>query len=336
MKKIILFLFACSMISIAWGQTPAEIEKKEAELKSLEKSAVGDEGLCVQRGTSVTAEGIALFGNPNGGHIAIDNDDIQRKSGNGANYSTLFHNYYGGNVSIAYGSDGGNYNTNIGTRSTNEGQLNAYNTLYAGGANNRVGIGTTSPSATLHVKSSDNVIGEGITLENDDAGGNDFWSMIIAGNTFQFYYDADGAGTGSSYEFRAQVSDVDGVWSSSSDRRYKKNINVIENGVLAKVLQLKPSKYNYKNDKTNKLCIGFIAQEVQDIFPELVTEIDGSEGYLGLSYSQFSVFLTKAIQEQQVIITDIQEENTTLKSEITDLKTRLAQLEAAVEELTRE
>ena len=64
--------------------------------------------------------------------------------------------------------------------------------------------------------------------------------------------------------------------------------------------------------KTN----GFIAQEVQSLFPEVVSE---KNGYLGISYESMIPLAIKAIQEQQVII-DTQEE-------------RIAKLEALVQEL---
>ena len=88
---------------------------------------LGQTGLNVVYGNSVTQNGLVTIGNESSSHIAIDGDDIQRKSSTGANYSTLYLNYYGGNISLA-NSD-----------------------LYIDNANNEVGIGTTSPSAKLDI-----------------------------------------------------------------------------------------------------------------------------------------------------------------------------------------
>lgn len=74
---------------------------------------------------------------------------------------------------------------------------------------------------------------------------------------------------------------------------------------LNTVMQLKPVTYFYKADKTNHPEVGFIAQEVQKIVPEVVsgTEGDITKGEtLGLSYGNLVPVLTKAIQEQQAEI----------------------------------
>ena len=70
--------------------------------------------------------------------------------------------------------------------------------------------------------------------------------------------------------------------------------------VLNKVLALQPTTYNYKrNKKSDPATIGLIAQEVQDHFPDLVSQ---SNDILGVSYSKLGVIAVKAIQEQQKLI----------------------------------
>lgn len=63
------------------------------------------------------------------------------------------------------------------------------------------------------------------------------------------------------------------------------------------------------HNPSQKKSIGFIAQDVQRLFPELVTVItDTSHGYKGLTdlhainYDGFGVLAIKAIQEQQAIL----------------------------------
>ena len=57
--------------------------------------------------------------------------------------------------------------------------------------------------------------------------------------------------------------------------------------------------------------VGFIAQEVKDIIPEVaeLTTVEHSDkenqDQYGLSYGHLTAVLTKAIQEQQVIIEDL-------------------------------
>lgn len=54
---------------------------------------------------------------------------------------------------------------------------------------------------------------------------------------------------------------------------------------------------------------GLIAQEVQEIFPTLVSTVDEEKNLMGLSYIQLVPILVKGIQEQQTQIQNLQEEN---------------------------
>lgn len=87
-----------------------------------------------------------------------------------------------------------------------------------------------------------------------------------------------------------------GVWTDVSDRTKKYAIDDIHYG-LNEVLQLHPVRYKMKG--TDEDSIGFIAQEVKPLIPEVVY---GEEGRMTLSYGQITAVLTKAIQEQQVKI----------------------------------
>lgn len=86
-----------------------------------------------------------------------------------------------------------------------------------------------------------------------------------------------------------------GVWTDASDERLKANITDSSYG-LNEVLQLHPRLYNYIQG--GEPDVGFIAQEVREIIPELVTGDDNSHN-LGLKYGHFAPILVKAIQEQQ-------------------------------------
>jgi hypothetical protein len=89
-----------------------------------------------------------------------------------------------------------------------------------------------------------------------------------------------------------------GVWTNASDARYKENITDSGYGLDA-VMALKPRTYNLI-DQTDKPQIGFIAQEVLDVVPEVVDSTYNSiteEDRYTLSYGQLTAVLTKAIQE---------------------------------------
>jgi DNA-binding Lrp family transcriptional regulator len=136
-----------------------------------------------------------------------------------------------------------------------------------------------------------------------------------------------------------------------SDVRVKENITGIDNA-LTKIESLNPVKFDIKDSfystltdvakdeyiKTSKNRLGFIAQEVQEILPELV-HAEPTTGYLGISTIDMVPVLVEAIKEQQDIIDDLvtrietMEENccnNTLKSAslTTGTDTRLAGNEA--------
>ena len=88
-----------------------------------------------------------------------------------------------------------------------------------------------------------------------------------------------------------------------SDERLKENIKPLESQ-LNNIKQLKPSKFDWK-DQT-KSCytddVGFIAQEIRNILPILVTGDESEGDMLSVNYSKLTPILVKAIQEQQEII----------------------------------
>jgi hypothetical protein len=83
-------------------------------------------------------------------------------------------------------------------------------------------------------------------------------------------------------------------WSSISDRRAKQDIEETPYG-LAEVNQLKPSMYKYIGNAYNNM--GFIAQEVKEIIPEIVDTPEDSTEFMSIRYTEMIPVLTKAIQE---------------------------------------
>jgi hypothetical protein len=89
-------------------------------------------------------------------------------------------------------------------------------------------------------------------------------------------------------------------WAMSSDRRLKQNITNYSNA-LERILRIRPVTYQWKAYPDADPFPGFIAQEVQEIFPEFVNIIT-EKGGLGVNYGRFIVPAIKAIQDQQEII----------------------------------
>ncbi len=101
-------------------------------------------------------------------------------------------------------------------------------------------------------------------------------------------------------------------YNTSSDYRLKENIQPLEDG-LERLNNLKPVKFNWKeNGKTNE---GFIAHEVQEVFPDAVTGEKDGEEMQAMDYGRITPLLVKAIQEQQEQIEQLKTEIQTLKGE---------------------
>ena len=95
-----------------------------------------------------------------------------------------------------------------------------------------------------------------------------------------------------------------------SDIRLKNTIQPLQN-TLEKILELRGVSFIYNNDSTGKTQIGFIAQEMEKIYPELV--ITGNDGFKGVSYSNMTAVLVEGIKEQQSEINDLKERITILE-----------------------
>lgn len=114
-----------------------------------------------------------------------------------------------------------------------------------------------------------------------------------------------------------------------SDIRYKKNITPLPDA-LNKVLKLQGVNYYWKKDEfpdkkfTDDKQIGFIAQEIEKVYPEVVLTDD--KGYKSVDYSRLTPILVEAIKEQQKLIHS-------QKKEIDNLNAKFSGLESMVKTL---
>jgi len=113
-----------------------------------------------------------------------------------------------------------------------------------------------------------------------------------------------------------------GSWSSSSDERLKDITANYDRG-LKEVLELKPITFFYKRGNsrglpTDEEYVGFIAQEVQEVFPEAVSE--GPDGYLDFNMHPVNVAVVNAIKELKAENEALRAENETLKKDIEKIK----------------
>ena len=85
---------------------------------------------------------------------------------------------------------------------------------------------------------------------------------------------------------------------STSDRRQKKTITAISSS-LDDLCRLSPRHFYDVNDENNEVRIaGFVADEVQAVFPELVPERDlPNEIYRSVAYDRLGAYIVSAIKE---------------------------------------
>ena len=110
---------------------------------------------------------------------------------------------------------------------------------------------------------------------------------------------------------------------TSSDARLKNSVKTLEE-TLPAIMKLRPVEYRLNKDgASGQAHIGFIAQEVQEVFPETVST---NGEYLGVNYGDFGPIAIKAIQEQQE---QIKEKDARIKS----LEDRLSRLESLMQKM---
>ena len=99
--------------------------------------------------------------------------------------------------------------------------------------------------------------------------------------------------------------DVIAFSTTPSDKRLKTNIKDIDYG-LDTIMKLSPKEYDWKKD--NRHDIGFIAQEVEKVIPEIVKDKKHFDKQIKtLDYEKLTAVLIKAVQEQQEEINKLKE-----------------------------
>jgi hypothetical protein len=103
-----------------------------------------------------------------------------------------------------------------------------------------------------------------------------------------------------------------GTLTQSSDGRLKKNIQPLNN-VSQKIDQIRGVYFNWKDEHHSQTKqIGFVAQEIEEVFPELVNT--DSKGFKSVAYANMSAVLLEAIKEQNQRIATFERELSEIKS----------------------
>ncbi len=186
--------------------------------------------------------------------------------------------------------------------------FNSSKFTFNGGAGRGVGITNSNTGAhTLQVNNSSGSysdLGGGMLFINQDGNATETGFRAIS------VYTNSGArfavrGDGTIYSTNTSVQSI-------SDIRFKENIRSLDSSI-DKIMQIEPKIFDWKKGKGTgeKNVAGFIAQEIEKILPDIVSEfkdnIEDSTLYKSVGYSSLIPYLVKAIQEQQAQIEELKE-----------------------------
>lgn len=187
-----------------------------------------------------------------------------------------------------------------------------------------------------------------------------FWGSDTRGSVLEYSYIDPGNGSSLGYGFFCQLNtdntvkfQVNGVvncttLNQSSDRDLKDNIQVI--GDATEAIR-KINGYTYTLKENGLPYAGVIAQEVMEALPEAVGSfthygealqgptIDGNElreetRYLNVDYAAVTGLLVQVARETDNRVTELEEENASLRANIAVMDERITKLEALVRQLT--
>ena len=209
------------------------------------------------------------------------------------------------------------------------GQLGSRSTAVTILKNGKVGIGTVTPAAPFHLTHT--LAGDprvhGLRIQN--GGGANYLTMYIFNSSgdMSLYTNQGNGGNGFIGSFDAQT----GVYTTVSDARAKANVQDLPT-ILPKLTALRPVSYHFKKDESREQQIGFLAQELQEVFPQFVSHNVEQDVY-SVDYAGLSTVALKAVQEQQAVIEEQQNTIKGLQSKNIENNGRMAELESQVRQL---
>lgn len=237
----------------------------------------------------------------------------------------------GANSGVLLGNSGGAVITNYGGKFEASVGSNAANNIesigvYAEGGSASANSCTNYGLKTRAANNAGTCTNYGIWAEVDSPNGQISWAGWFNGDV-----NIDGnnlSGTGYALRVNGDAFLSAGSTWQTSDRRFKTNIQKLENA-SDKLKKLNGYTYLFKTEEFKKRNfskteqIGLIAQELKEVFPQLVRE--GSDGYLAVNYEGMIPVLLEGFKEQQAQIEAQQQQikelvNALLQNSATDNK----------------
>ena len=284
---------------------------------------------------------------------------------NGTNVSMLFYNGNGSSTGMGamariVAVDEGNHDGSLMFETANKSGLNNTTTAHMKlTKDGRLGIGQVSINSIdskLFIETSGTSNADGITFKSGSGStGAKFFFATTNPDRSKYiqhsgYWLELGCHPNEGVRFRDAINNVVRFYmngssgnynftgSNVSDRNLKENIETITTPSIDLIKQVIPRTFKWKHDSNNTPHGGFIAQEMQPLFPKLVngreydeskTDYSGSDSGttggcnptgMGFDYNGYTAYLTKAMQELITKVETLEQENIALKERVMRLE----------------
>ncbi len=277
-------------------------------------------------GSATGTNAVALAADANGDNAfaasaGIADGDYSTALNNGTTLAAATDGFAVGNSSVVSGANGVAIGIETKSKSFNEVVIGSYNLNYT-----EASTTTAIPTDRIFVVGNGNAV----------TGTSNALTMLKNGKT-----GFSRVPTTNILEVEGEASKTTaGAWVGNSDKRLKKNIETIsEEKALESILKMRGVTYEWNDDKTGAkrpegIQYGFVAQELQQVFPEKVTE--DALGYLQTAYGDYDPIMVQSIKALHAKIENLIQENVILKAQINEqveVNKRLEILETALLEI---
>ena len=182
-------------------------------------------------------------------------------------------------------------------------------------------IGVTgNPDTDFHVFHGNNGNVSGMKLQNTND--NTWWRMYVSSGSDDLRLFNSNNGT----TVMGAFNDATGAYTATSDRRLKKDFKELYFS-WDNFMTMKPLTYKYKEDNKPTTYIGMVAQDVEKVYPELVTYHKDNDIY-HMDYSATGIVAIKGVQELKKEVEILKSENEQLKAKLSKLESLEARLSA--------
>jgi len=225
-----------------------------------------------------------------------------------------------GDTSTAMGGStiaSGDTSTAMGANTTASGNVSTamgYGTTASGDVSTAMGWDTTASDYASTVIGKYNLLGSTVT-NNSEEFSTENTAFVIGNGELDASIGQINRSDALTVLFDGTTT-IAGDLSINSDARLKANI-ISLGSTLAKVLQIDGKSYTMKKDENKKQKIGVLAQDIEKVFPELVSE---SNGVKSVNYQGLVPVLINALKEQDAKMNEQQSEIDTYRDEVSELK----------------